>query len=98
MENTKRYPKGHYLGLAIAICLPVGMPVGIIFGNIALGPAIGALIGVIIGLTLEKVYNKNPLESTDAQKKSARKTLLILTGTGIGAFIVITLLYFKNLY
>lgn len=97
MENTKRYPKNHFLGLAIAICLPIGMPVGIILGHIALGPAIGALFGVVLGLAFEKMVNKNPLELTEAQKRSARKMLLLFIGTGIGTFLIVTLIYLKNL-
>ena len=83
VKKTGKYPKGHYMGLGIAIGIPLGIPIGIALGNIALGPAIGAGIGVALGAAMEKNHEKELRPLTKEEKTVQMKTLLVLGAIGV---------------
>lgn len=92
--KQKRYKKGHFFGLGIAIGIPLGMPIGLALGNIGIGPAIGAIIGIPIGFALEKKNNPHPIPLTKEEKRKKKKIASILIGAGIILFSIFAMLFF----
>ena len=91
MEKQKRYPKGHFIGLGIAMGAPLGVPLWLVLENPGM-IGIGVAIGVSIGMIMEGAYNKNPRPLT-AQERKNRKIataagLLILV-LGVIAFLLL---------
>jgi magnesium-transporting ATPase (P-type) len=86
----KPQKKNYYLSLGIAIGLPIGLLIGRALGNTSIGPAIGMAIGVAIGLTMEKKYNKEPLEG---ESKILLNKLTILSIV-LGAVVLVLALIF----
>jgi hypothetical protein len=84
--KKKTYPKGHWMGIGIALGLPIGMAMFFIAGMLtgemssmfALGPAIGVSMGVAIGAALEEKYKGQIRELTPQEKK--RQQRLVLAG------------------
>lgn len=87
-EKTGQYPKGHYLGMGIAIGLPLGfaimLPVGIAMHDvtfgITLGPAIGTALGVAIGSSWEQKHEEELRPLTERELDTKRKAMLLLAG------------------
>jgi hypothetical protein len=94
VEETKRYKKGHFIGLGIAIGIPIGVPIGLALGNIAYGPAIGLPIGLLIGYLMEKNLNKNPVPISYQEERKIKKWLMIASGFGLVLFFALLALYF----
>ena len=88
--EQQRYPKGHFIGLAVAFGMFLGVPIGSALGNIALGPAIGAAIGAVTGIVLEKKNNPNPRPLTKEEKRIRKRNVLIIAGLGIVSLVVVT--------
>ena len=104
-ERTKKYPKGHFvgmwMGIGIAIFSGLGIPLSIIVGNyglIAIGPGIGVAVGLTIGQAIENKYDKEgrirPL--TDVEKRRQRIAVVIGLGLLLLGALVFTLLYLRN--
>jgi hypothetical protein len=82
----KKYPKGHWMGVGIAVGLPIGVAIFFIadiligeFGDMFfLGPAIGVAIGVSIGAALEKKHEKEIRELTPQEER--RRRLAVAAG------------------
>jgi len=96
MEQTKRYKKGHFLGIGIAIGLPIGMPIGLILGNIAYGPVIGSFIGIILGIIMERRLNINPIFPSSEELLKRNKWLWISFTLGMLIFSLLAILYIEN--
>lgn len=87
-EETGQYPKGHYLGMGIAIGIPLGfaimLPVGIAMDDITfgitLGPAIGTALGVAIGSSWEQKHEGELRPLTERELRTKRKGMLLLVG------------------
>jgi uncharacterized protein YneF (UPF0154 family) len=94
MEIKKQYKKGHFIGMSLAMGIPLGVPIGLILENIALGPVISLPLALVIGYFLEKKYNINPKELSEAEKSKKHKNLWIVLVTGTIIFFGITLSYF----
>jgi predicted homoserine dehydrogenase-like protein len=92
MQN-KRYPKGRFMGLGVAIGLPLGIPIGIILNMIAFGPAIGLAIGIAAGAFMENKYNPDPLPLTAEEEERRKKIMLAL-----GAFFLLGVMGFAAIY
>ena len=100
----KKYPKGHWMGIGIAIGLPIAVAmffiVDLLTGEsgsmIALGPAIGVSMGVAIGAGLEKRYEGRIREPTPREERRQRR--LVFAGIAIlAAGAAAGLLAFMNL-
>lgn len=98
-EKEKKYPKGYFLNLWMAIGIAafsgIGIPVAVITHNfvfMGIGPAIGFSIGITIGQTQENKYAKEdrirPL--TENEKRKTRSML-------VGSLIVFFVLFFAAL-
>lgn len=91
MEEQKRYPKGHFVALGMAIGMPMGIPIWIATSNPGM-IGIGLPIGVAIGMAMEKQYNKNPRPLT-AQEKRNRKiataAAIVTLVLGVVAFLLL---------
>ena len=93
MEKQKRYPKGHFMGIGIALGVPLGVPIWLSTGNPGMIGA-GIAIGVAIGAAMEGKYNKNPRPLTAREKKNKKRALLLgilLLITGALAFLLMLL-------
>ena len=90
--QTKRYPKGIYIGRGLAVGIPIGVGIGLIMDNIAIGPAIGVAIGLALGSALEAKYNKDSRPLTEAEK-DIRKMMLwvgvLVLALGVVAFTIV---------
>lgn len=86
MTSEKHYPRGHFIGIGLATGIPLGMLIGFVLGNIALGPALGLPIGLVFGMSLEKGYNKNPIELSENEKKNRDKFLWLVFLLGLFVF------------
>jgi len=56
-DNLKKYPKGHFVNMWMAIGLPLGIPLGLAFGSpafIGIGAGLGMVIGMSIGYGVEE--------------------------------------------
>jgi hypothetical protein len=106
MANEKKYPKGHWMGIGIAIGIPIGTALFFIadlltgeFGSMFfLGPGVGVAIGVSIGAALEERYKKRGQirELTLQEEKRRRKLVnigLLILVLGAVAGIVAMLGY-----
>lgn len=82
MKNQKRYPKGHFTSLGVALGAPIGIPLWLTTGNPGLIGA-GVAVGLAMGMAMEQAYNKNPRPFT-AEEKRNRK---IAIAAGILLFI-----------
>lgn len=89
----QKKPKGHYMGMGIAIGLPLGIPIGLALGNIAFGPAIGAAIGVALGAALEHNNKGNVRPLTKKEKALKKKVLLSSLAIGFVIFAALMLRY-----
>jgi hypothetical protein len=85
MPEEKKYPRGHWTGIGMAIGIPIGTAIFFVadlltgeFGNMFfLGPAIGVAIGVSIGAALEKKYEKEIRELTPEEERRRRRLISI---------------------
>jgi hypothetical protein len=75
-KQNKRYPKGHFIGLGMALGAPLGVPLWLATGNPGLIGA-GIAIGLAIGAGLESKYNKNPRPLTAEEKKNRKLGAII---------------------
>ncbi len=102
-RKTGKHPKGHFVGMGMALGLPLGfavtLPLGIALGNIAfavtLGPGFGLAIGIAIGAHLEKKHEKELRPLTEKEKKIHRISMLLLIGLlllGVTVFALLTFL------
>ena len=100
IENNKKYPQGHFLGLwtglGVAFFAGIGVPISIALDNFAfvgIGPAIGIAIGISIGQALENKYEKEgKIRPLTASEKRRRKvlfwTLVGILLLGIAALLI----------
>ena len=93
MESQKRYPKGHFIGIGMAIFSGLGIPLWLVTDNPGLIGA-GTVIGLAIGAALEQKYNKNPRELTPEELRMRKIALwagflILVLGAiaGIAAFM-----------
>lgn len=92
LPKSKKYPKGHWMGVGIALGLPIGVALGIVYGvaikkmpvGISLGPAIGVAVGAAIGAYLEKKHEKDVRPFTKEELKIKRISLI----AGIAVLII----------
>lgn len=102
-NKDKTYPKGHFVGLWIGICISIfsgfGIPLSIVtdnFGFIGIGPALGVAVGVAIGQSIENKYKEEgrirPLSEYEIKIKKNAVAIGVLTLT-LGVFIF-AFLYF----
>jgi hypothetical protein len=75
--KQERYPKGHFIGLGIAMGAPFGVPLWLLTDNPGM-IGMGVAIGVAIGAAMEEKYNKNPRPLTKQEKKN--KKMAVTTG------------------
>ncbi len=94
--EQKKYRKGHFVGLWMAIGIAMfsgmGLPLAIATDNMGLigvGPAIGVAIGVAIGSAIEKRKAEEGLidDSPDPDDKTRQTKLILLVVLGITAVI-----------
>jgi uncharacterized membrane protein YidH (DUF202 family) len=74
-QSQKRYPKGHFIGLGMALFSAVGVPLWVATDNPGMIGA-GVAIGVAVGAAWEKKYNKNPRELTPEEARRQKIALL----------------------
>lgn len=91
-EKTKRYPKGHFMGIGIALGMPLGIPMWLATDNPGLIGS-GLAVGVAIGAALEKKYNGNPREMTREEERRQRiaifgGVLILVMGVAAGLALV----------
>jgi hypothetical protein len=102
--SEKKYPKGHWMGVGIAVGLPVGVALFFIldlltgkFGDMFfLGPGAGAAIGVSIGAALEKKHEGRIRELTPQEERSRRRmvaagVVLLAAGAVAGLLVFMAL-------
>ena len=102
--ETGKHPKGHYLGVGMAMGMPLGfaisLPIGIAMDNIALGvsmgPALGAGFGLAYGASLEKKHEHELRPLTEGELKFRRYAVLFLAGILFLAMLVIALIFYLN--
>jgi hypothetical protein len=100
-----KYPKGHWMGIGIALGIPIGTALFFIadlltgeFGSMFfLGPGAGAAIGVSIGAALEKKYKGQIRELTPREERRQRRlvlagTLLLAAGAVAGLLVFLAFL------
>ena len=98
--QTKRYPKGHFIGWGMGIGIPIGIAIGYLLGRITgnfdgvltNGIVMGIAIGTAIGITLEKKYNEDPRPLTEAEKGVRRMLLwvaIVVLALGVVAFAIV---------
>jgi hypothetical protein len=92
MKKQKRYPKGHFIGLGIAIGMPMGIPLWLTTGNPGL-IGTGIAIGVAMGMAMEQAYNKNPRPLT-AKEKRHRKIAIAAGVVLLVAFSILGVIAF----
>jgi len=87
MNNNKKYPEGHFIGIWIGIFMAIfsgiGIPLSIITENsgfIGIGPALGVAVGVAIGQSIENQYKKNGKIRPLTEIEQKRKNNLIFSG------------------
>jgi len=93
-KKTGKYPKGHYLGLGMAIGIALGMPFGAALDIPSLGISFGLPIGLAIGLAWEKKNADKLRPLTKKEEELKKKMLWILVATmalGIAAFAYLAL-------
>ncbi|MFH1835351.1 MAG: hypothetical protein ABH851_04080 [Methanobacteriota archaeon] len=101
-RKTGKHPKGHFVGMGMALGLPLGfavtLPIGIALGNIVfavtLGPGFGLAIGLALGAHLEKKHEKELRPLTEKEKKIHRISMLLLIGLLLLGVTVFALLNF----
>jgi hypothetical protein len=81
-EKEKRYPKGHFIGLGMALGAPLGIPLFLALDNPGM-MGIGIAIGVAVGTALEGRYNRNPRPMTEEEIK----TVKYATAAGVLALV-----------
>ena len=97
----RTYPKGHWMGVGIAIGFVIGMPTAVIFGILAdevvfgtvIGPSIGAALGVSFGIYLEKKHENSLRLLTPEEKKMQKITVaagMLMLLTGIMALLLVS--------
>ena len=101
MDDDKKYPEGHFLGMwmgiGIAIFSGLGIPLSIATKNpgfIGIGPALGVGFGLAIGQSIENKYKEEgrirPLtESEQKRKKNAVFAGLIILTLSLLVFILL---------
>jgi hypothetical protein len=92
---TGKNPKGHYIGMGMALGIAIGLPIGIALDNIALGPAIGLPIGLAIGSAWEKQHEDELRPRTEREEKLQRRAmagLVVLLIAGIAALLTALLI------
>ena len=88
--EQKRYPKGHFIGLGIALGTPIGIPLWLVTDNPGM-IGTGIAIGVAIGAALEEKYNRNPRPPTTQEKKNRKMAVIsgaVLVLMGIIALLI----------
>jgi hypothetical protein len=90
MENepkneVKQFPKGHFVGMWMGICMAIFAGIGVAFsialkrpGFIHMAPGIGVAFGLAIGSAIEAKKEKEGLirPLTDVEKKQKKKTMV----------------------
>jgi len=101
IDETKKYPEGHFIGIWMAIGIAIfsgfGVPLFIITENpglIGIGPALGVTFGLSIGQAIENKYKKEGkiralTESEKKNKKNAITIGIITLCLGIIFFAII---------
>jgi len=94
-KRTGKYPKGHYMGIGIAIGMGVGVAIGLAMETIAIGIPIGIAIGTGIGASMEKKHADELRPLTEKEAKARKRAVIvgvsILTGTlliAVGVFFL----------
>jgi hypothetical protein len=86
-KEEKRFPKGHFVGLWMGICMAIFAGIGVAFsvalkrpGLISIAPGVGVGFGVAIGSAIEAKKEKEGLirPLTDIEKKQ-KKTTMVFT-------------------
>ena len=90
-KRTKKYPKGHFIGLGIAIGAPMGIPLWLVIGNPGM-IAIGIAVGVAIGAAMESEAKKKGQIRALTKKERADRKRLSWIGIAIGALLFLVLL------
>ena len=67
----KRYPKGHFIGLGMAVFSGMGVPLWLVTDNPGM-IGVGVAVGVAIGAAWEQKYNKNPRELTPEEARTRK--------------------------
>jgi hypothetical protein len=88
-----RYPKGHFLGVGMALGIPLGIPLGLVFGNMALGLPMGIPFGIAIGAALERANSEKIRPLTRGEKRMRNRLLAAITGIIVlGSLSIVALL------
>ena len=103
MEEEKKYPEGHFIGIwmgiGIAIFSGIGVPISIATNNNAfmgIGPALGVAFGLSIGQGIENKYKKEGKIRPLTEEEKKRKKLAVLAGIimlilGVATFLFMLL-------
>ena len=100
-KTEQTYPKGHWMGVGIALGFIIGMPAAVIFGIVVdevvfgtiIGPSIGAALGVSLGAYMEKKHEKSIRPLTPEEKKMQKITVasgMLMLLTGIIALLLVS--------
>lgn len=94
-RRTGKHPKGHYIGLGMAIGVALGIPIGFVLDMPEMSVTIGVPLGLAIGIAWEE-KNKDKLRPlTEKEEEMRRKMVLYLVGTlilGLLVFLAFTFL------
>jgi flagellar basal body-associated protein FliL len=94
-KKTGKHPKGHYIGLGMAIGMALGMPIGMALGIPSLGISFGLPLGLAIGIAWEKKNEDKLRPLTEKEEKVRRKIILYLVGALIlGVLVFAAMLLF----
>jgi hypothetical protein len=105
VDENKKYPEGHFLGVGMAIGIAIFSGVGIALstsignpGLIGIGPALGVGIGLAIGKSIEDKYKKQGLirPLTRKEEENRRKGQIFgLIAAIAGMLALISFLVFR---
>jgi hypothetical protein len=88
-EIRKKYPKGHYISLGVAMGLPLGIPLWLVTENPGMMGA-GVAIGIAIGMAFEGKYNRDPRPLTPEEVRNRK----IAVAAGVLALMAGVVVFF----
>jgi hypothetical protein len=94
MEKKKKYPKGFFMSIGIAVGIPIGLAISIALDNFAF-IGVGVALGTSIGVGLESSYqDRGLIKSSGIPLQKRNKQLLYLFFSGTVLLTAIIIYYF----
>lgn len=94
MEKKRKYPKGFFMSVGIAVGIPIGLLISILLDNFAF-IGVGVAVGTSIGIALESNYqDKGLIRHLGKPIKKHNKQLLYLFFSGTILLTALLIYYF----